>query len=247
MEKWNRGTWPARRDGPLQYLACAESTVKPVGSEELKGDRLGLLHTGPGIPDRAHHPSPRSRSGGSASLGCVYTVVVGAWRRRPASLHHDDPTAVGVGDVVESKKLPRTPTNQRASDLIDHGLDLDVTRRERRGNKKEEAVAGFLGLEVSGGPRNEFGQRDGSELAHVHGPSRAEVAVQGTTCPQKEGRIGARRCRCSNSGRGGSDPRWNARHDAGELGFSTRDRARVGTSPRHLGACRPSASTATRA
>ena len=87
-------------------------------------------------------------------------MVVGAWRQRPASLHHGDPTAVGVGDVVETQKLPRTPANQRASDLIDHGLDLDVARRERRGNKKE-LVTNFLGLEVSGGPRNEFGQQDG--------------------------------------------------------------------------------------
>jgi hypothetical protein len=83
-------------------------------------------------------------------------------------MHHGDPTAAGVGDVVETKKLPRTPTNQRASDLIDHGLGLDVERRERRGNKKEESVADFLGLEVSGGPRNEFGQRDGSWLTGVH-------------------------------------------------------------------------------
>ena len=79
----------------------------------------------------------------------------------PASLHHGDPTAVGVGDVVETKKPPWTPTNQRASGFIDHGLDLDVVCRERRGNKKEESVAALLALEMSGGPRNEFGQRDG--------------------------------------------------------------------------------------
>ena len=86
----------------------------------------------------------------------------------PASLHYGDPTAVGVGDVVETKKFPRTPTQPRASDLIDHGPDLDVARRERRGNKKKESVAAFLGWEVSGGPRNEFVQREGAWLAEVH-------------------------------------------------------------------------------
>ena len=104
-------------------------------------------------------------------------VVVAVWRLRPASLHHVDPTAVGVGDVVETKKLPRTPTNQRASDLTDHGLDLDVSRREPRGNKKEELVAAFLGLEVSGGPRNEFVQLDGPCLTGVH-----ENALWGGDC-----------------------------------------------------------------
>jgi len=90
---------------------------------------------------------------------------------RPASSRHaeDNPTAVGIGDVVEAKKLPRTPTNQRASVLVGHGLDLDVARLESRGNA-EESVAGFLGLEVSGGPRNEFGQWDVLwGFADVHG------------------------------------------------------------------------------
>ncbi len=88
---------------------------------------------------------------------------VGPWSwapLRPASLNHGDPTAVGKGHVVETEELPRAPTNQRTSDLIDHGLDLDVARRERRGNKKE-LVTNFLGLEVSGGSRNEFVQQDG--------------------------------------------------------------------------------------
>ncbi len=88
--------------------------------------------------------------------------------RVAAACGDDDPAAVGIGDVVEAKKVPRTPTNQRASDLIDHGLDLDVTRRERRGNKKKESVADFLGLEVSGGPRSEFGHREGPSLTEGH-------------------------------------------------------------------------------
>jgi hypothetical protein len=75
---------------------------------------------------------------------------------------------VGIGDVVEAKKLSRTPTNQRASDLVEHGLDLDVARRESRGNV-EESVADVLGLEMSGGPRNECGQRDGPWLTDGHG------------------------------------------------------------------------------
>jgi hypothetical protein len=121
-----------------------------------------------GVRRRCQQVSRRRCFDISSSLGCVYTVVVGASRLRPSSLHHGDSTAVGVGDVVETKKLPRTPTNQRASDLIDHGLDLDVASRDRRGNEKEESVADFLGLEVGSGPRNEFGQRDGSGLAHVY-------------------------------------------------------------------------------
>ena len=72
----------------------------------------------------------------------------------------DDPAAVGIGDVVEAKELSRTPTNQRASDFVEHGLDLNVARWEIRGNV-EETIADFLGLEVSGGPRNECGQRYG--------------------------------------------------------------------------------------
>jgi hypothetical protein len=78
----------------------------------------------------------------------------------------DDPTAVGIGYVVEDKELPRTPTNQRASDVVEHGFGLDVARRESRGNV-EESVADFLGLEVSGGPRNEFGRRDDRWLTEV--------------------------------------------------------------------------------
>jgi hypothetical protein len=83
-------------------------------------------------------------------------------------LHHDDPTAAGVGDVVQTKELPWTPTNQRASDLAKHGFDLDVVRRERRGNKKEESVADSLGLEVNGGPRSEFVHRGGLRFAVFH-------------------------------------------------------------------------------
>jgi len=80
----------------------------------------------------------------------------------------DDPTAVGIGDVVEAKKLSRTPTNQRASDLVEHGLDLNVAHRESRGIA-EESIADFLGLEVSGSPRNECGQQYGRWLTCGHG------------------------------------------------------------------------------
>jgi hypothetical protein len=79
----------------------------------------------------------------------------------------DDPAPVGVGDVVEPEELPRTPANQRASDLVEHGLDLDVVRRKSRGNA-EKLIAGFSGLEVSGGPRYEVGGRDWFWLAGVH-------------------------------------------------------------------------------
>jgi hypothetical protein len=74
---------------------------------------------------------------------------------------------VGIGDVVEAKKLPRTPTNHRASDLVSHGLDLDVAGRESRGSV-EEAVADFLGLEVSGTPRSECRLRLDYWLTYGH-------------------------------------------------------------------------------
>ena len=97
----------------------------------------------------------------------------------------DDPAPVGVGDVVEAEKLPRTPANQRASDLVEHGLDLDVVRRKSRGNA-EELIAGFSGLEVSGGPRNEIGRWDWFWLTCVHETAFCvDSAVQGTTRPQK--------------------------------------------------------------
>ena len=75
-----------------------------------------------------------------------------------AACGDDNPTAVGMGDVVEAKKLPRTPTNQRASDLVEHGFDLDVARRESP-RDVQESIADSFGLEMRGGPRNEFGQR----------------------------------------------------------------------------------------
>jgi hypothetical protein len=64
---------------------------------------------------------------------------------------------VGVGDVIEAKKHTWTPTNQRASDVVEHGFDLNVARRESRGIA-EKSIADFLGLEVSGSPRNKFGR-----------------------------------------------------------------------------------------
>jgi len=73
-----------------------------------------------------------------------------------------------MDDIVEVEKVARTPTNHRASDLVSHGLDLDVVHRELRGNKEEKAVAEFLGLEVRAGPRNEFGLRERLGLAEVH-------------------------------------------------------------------------------
>ncbi len=113
-------------------------------------------------------------------------VVVAACRLRPASLHHSDPTAGGVGGVVETKKLPRTPTNQRASDVIDHGLGLDVAHWQRRGNKKKESVAAFLGLEVSGSPRKEFVQWDGLWPTVVHKKSFwGEDSSPGYHTPEK--------------------------------------------------------------
>ena len=84
--------------------------------------------------------------------------ATGSRNQEAAAYGDDDPTAVGIGDVVEAKKLSRTPTNQRASDLVEHRLNLDVARWESRGIA-EESVADFLGLEVSGGPRHKCGQQ----------------------------------------------------------------------------------------
>lgn len=66
---------------------------------------------------------------------------------------------MSIGDVVEAKKVPWTPTDPRASGLTGHGLDLDLARWESR-NNAEESVAGFLGLEASGSPRDEFDRPD---------------------------------------------------------------------------------------
>ena len=75
-----------------------------------------------------------------------------------AACGDDNPTAVGIGDVVEAKKLPRTPTNRRASALVVHGRDRDIARGESR-RDVQESIADSFGLEMRGGPRNEFGQR----------------------------------------------------------------------------------------
>jgi len=66
----------------------------------------------------------------------------------------DDPPAVGIGDVVEAKKVTWTPTNPRTSAIVGHRLDLDLARLVSR-DDAEESVAGVLGVEVGGGPRNE--------------------------------------------------------------------------------------------
>ena len=111
----------------------------------------------------------------------------------------DDPTAVGIGDVVEAKEFPRPPTNQRASNLVEHGFDLDLARRESRGDA-EEAVADSFGLEVSGGPRNEFGQRDGPWLTEVHeNVLWGRNYSPGYHAPRKGGGIGAG-CRVTQIG-----------------------------------------------
>ena len=93
---------------------------------------------------------------------------------------------MGKSHVVETKELPRAPTNQCASDLMAHGLDLDIARRERCGSEKEESVADFLGWEVSGGPRKEFGQRDGPGLTHMYGASRAGSCTSKVPHARKE-------------------------------------------------------------
>ena len=66
----------------------------------------------------------------------------------------DDPPTVCIGDVVETKKVTGTPTNPRSSAIVGHPLDLDLATVLCRHNA-EESIAGFFGLEVSGGPRNE--------------------------------------------------------------------------------------------
>jgi hypothetical protein len=107
-------------------------------------------------------------NGGELHVSTRRTLALVARVPRVAAASGDDPTAVGIDDVVEAKKLSRTPANPRASDLVEHGLDLDVARRESRGNA-EESVADFLGLEMSRGPRNECGQLDGPWLTDGHG------------------------------------------------------------------------------
>ena len=76
----------------------------------------------------------------------------------PVTLRHgnDDPPAVGIGDVVEAKKVTRAPTNPRASAIVGQRLDLDLVRLLGR-DDAEESVAGYFGVEVSGSPRNEVG------------------------------------------------------------------------------------------
>ena len=76
-----------------------------------------------------------------------------------AACGDDDPTAVGVGEVVEAKETPGTPTKRRASALAVHGLDLDSARGESR-SAAEESVASFFGSEAGGSPRREIGQRN---------------------------------------------------------------------------------------
>lgn len=96
---------------------------------------------------------------------------------------------MGIGDVVEAKKLTRPPTNPRASAIVGTGLDLHFGRLPRRDNA-EELVAGFLGLEVSAGPRNEFRRRE--RLTDVHGGRHLESRFQ---------------FRIPHASRGGSDRR----------------------------------------
>jgi len=67
----------------------------------------------------------------------------------------DDPTAVGIRDIVQTKKVPRTPTNQGASAFLRHGRDLHLGRLLSRENA-DESVAGFYSVETSGRPRTEL-------------------------------------------------------------------------------------------
>ena len=69
---------------------------------------------------------------------------------------NDDPPAVGIRDVVEAQKVARTPTNPRTSAIVGHRLAFDLARLLGR-DDAEESVAGYLGVEVSGSPRNEVG------------------------------------------------------------------------------------------
>jgi hypothetical protein len=87
----------------------------------------------------------------------------------------DDPTAVGIGDVVETKKVSRTPTNPRTSAHVKHGLDLDLGRLPGRDNG-EELIARFLGLEASGGPGNEVRNRRG--VRHASGYHAADISEE---------------------------------------------------------------------
>ena len=101
-------------------------------------------------------------------MGPPHPGATGSSNQVATAYVDDDPTAVGIGDVVEAKKLSRTPTNQRASDLAEHGLNLDVALWESR-DSVEESVADFLGLEVSGSPRNECVLQSGRWFTFGHG------------------------------------------------------------------------------
>jgi len=143
-----------------------------------------------GVRRRPQQVSRRNCLSISSSVGCV--GVVGAWRLRLASVHHGDSTAVEVGDVVEKKKLPRAPTNERASDIVGIRLDLDVAGRESRG-EEQESVAGFPSVEVDDRPGNEFVAReDGLWFAVVH---NALSVTQGYHTPESVGRL-VREVRC---------------------------------------------------
>ncbi len=149
-----------------------ESSVRRLPGDLGQAGRRRTVH----LPDRQNSGEEQPSSDRCQTDGLIHTPAAppdlsrSACRRCSGSrLHHGDFTAVGIGDVVEAKKLPRTPTNQHASALVEHGFDLDIIRRESRGNA-EESIAGFLGWEASDGPQTEFGWLDVLwRLTDVHG------------------------------------------------------------------------------
>jgi hypothetical protein len=72
---------------------------------------------------------------------------------QPVSNHrYEDPTAVGVGDVVEAEKLLRTPPNPRAQAVVRCRL-FSPPVVYVAGHSEKKPIAGFLVWEADGGPR----------------------------------------------------------------------------------------------
>ena len=122
--------------------------------------RIQSIEPGPLLP---LPPCELDAAGGSRRL----SELLAQETKVAAACGNGDPTAVGVGDVVEKKKVSRAPTNERSSDIVGHRLDLDVAGRESRG-EEQESVTGFLSVEVGDGPGNESVARVGLWFAVIH-------------------------------------------------------------------------------
>ena len=64
-------------------------------------------------------------------------------RPRTSFLDDDDPATLGVREVIETEKLPRVPTDERASGLVGHRLCLALICIKSRDSDKE-SISGLL-------------------------------------------------------------------------------------------------------